>query len=87
MKMLHNNVLVTEAQKEAKTAGGIILTGDVDKAIKPGIVLGVSVAVANAFPDLTIGTEVYLEWKESMPITVKGEKAAIVKIDNIKAIL
>ena len=87
MKMLHNNVLVTEAQKEAKTAGGIILTGDVDKSIKPGIVLGVSVAVANAFPDLTIGTEVYLEWKESMPITVEGEKAAIVKIDNIKAIL
>tara|TARA_B110000858_G_scaffold198375_1_gene264368 strand:- start:841 stop:1104 length:264 start_codon:yes stop_codon:yes gene_type:complete len=87
MKMLHNNVLVTEAQKEAKTAGGIILTSDVDKSIKPGIVLGVSVAVANAFPDLTIGTEVYLEWKESMPITVKGEKAAIVKIDNIKAIL
>ena len=42
MKMLHNNVLLTEAEQSTTTAGGIILTGDIDKAVKPGIVLSVS---------------------------------------------
>ncbi len=87
MRMLHNNVLVTEAKQESKSAGGIILTKDIDKAVKPAVVLGASVAVATAHPELSIGTEVYLDWKESMPITVNGEKAAIVHINNIKAIL
>ena len=87
MRMLHNNVLVAEAQKESTTAGGIILTGDIDKAVKPAVVLGVSVAVANAHPELTIGTEVYINWKESMPITIKNEKAAIINIDHVKVIL
>lgn len=87
--MLHNNVLVAEAQKESTTAGGIILTGDIDKAVKPAVVLGVSVAVANAHPELSIGTEVYINWKESMPITIPklNEKAAIINIDHVKAIL
>jgi len=87
MKMLHNNVLVTESEGEKTTAGGIILTADIDKSVKPAVVLGVSVAVAMSHPDLSIGAEVYLDWKESMPITVKGQKAAIVKVDNIKAVL
>ena len=29
MKVLHNNVLVTQAEIEQKTSGGIILSGDV----------------------------------------------------------
>ena len=42
MKMLGNNVLVTEVQKESQSAGGIILTENIDNASKPGLVLAVS---------------------------------------------
>ena len=41
MKLLKNYVLVAETVKEEKTAGGIILSGDVqlDKSSKPGLVI------------------------------------------------
>ena len=87
MQMLHRNVLVAATEQENTTAGGIILTGDIDKAIKPGVVLSVSTSVAVSHPELHSGAEVYLEWKESMPITVKGKKAAIIHVDHIKAVL
>ena len=43
MKMLQGNVLVTEVEKEATTAGGIILTdpSKLDKATQPGLVLAI----------------------------------------------
>ena len=35
MKLLGKNVLLTEVEKDVKTAGGIILTGETSKAVKP----------------------------------------------------
>jgi co-chaperonin GroES (HSP10) len=87
MKMLHNNVLLTEAEQSTTTAGGIILTADIDKAVKPGVVLSVSESVASILPELVVGAEVYLDWKESMPVTIDGQKAAIVDAKNIKCVI
>tara|TARA_R110002074_G_scaffold161866_1_gene320218 strand:+ start:740 stop:1015 length:276 start_codon:yes stop_codon:yes gene_type:complete len=89
MKMLHNNVLIAEKDEgvDNVTAGGIILTADIDKAIKPGVVISCSLAVANAFPELSSGSEVYLDWKEAMAITVQGKKGAIVDVQHIRAIV
>ena len=41
IKMIGTNILVTEAEKEQKTASGIILTESIDKGSKPGLVLSV----------------------------------------------
>ena len=89
MKMLHRNVLVAEIEEgvDKVSTGGIILTADIDKAIKPGVVLSSSISVANDFPELSVGQEVYLDWKEAMAITVQGKKGAIVDVQHIRAIV
>lgn len=88
MKMLQGNVLVTEVEKEATTAGGIILTdpGKLDKATQPGLVLAISPEVQEV-GTVQPGDQVYLTWTESQPVTVDGKKAAIIHYKHIKAIL
>tara|TARA_R100000734_G_C3294823_1_gene86128 strand:- start:687 stop:947 length:261 start_codon:yes stop_codon:yes gene_type:complete len=83
MKMLGNNVLITEVDKEQATAGGIILTEAIDKGSKPGLVLSVATAVTKVKP----GDRVYLDWPEAMPVNVEGKAAAIIDAEHIKAIL
>tara|TARA_R110000764_G_scaffold233384_1_gene326322 strand:- start:1331 stop:1591 length:261 start_codon:yes stop_codon:yes gene_type:complete len=83
MKLLGKNVLLTEVEKDVKTAGGIILTGETSKAVKPGLVLAVGDLVTN----VPVGKRVYVEWQGSMPIDYKGDRACIVTSDKIKAIL
>lgn len=88
MKMLQGNVLVTEVEKEATTAGGIILTdpSKLDKATQPGLVLAISPEVQE-LGTVNPGDQVYLTWTESQPVTVDGKKAAIIHYKHIKAIL
>jgi co-chaperonin GroES (HSP10) len=88
MKMLQGNVLVTEVEKEATTAGGIILTdpGKLDKATQPGLVLAISPEVQEV-GTVQPGDQVYLTWTESQPVTVDGKKAAIIHYSHIKAVL
>jgi co-chaperonin GroES (HSP10) len=83
MQLLGKNVLITEVEKETKTAGGIILTGETSKAVKPGLVLGTGDLVTN----IPVGRRVYVEWDGAMPIDYKGERACIVSSDKIKAVL
>lgn len=84
MKMLGNNVLVTEVQKEATTAGGIILTESIDKGSKPALVLSVG---TGALGRVLSGNRVFLDWSKSMPVNVEGKAAAIIDCDHIKAII
>jgi co-chaperonin GroES (HSP10) len=88
MKMLQGNVLVTEVEKEATTAGGIILTdpGKLDKATQPGLVLAICPEVQE-LGTVQPGDQVYLTWPESQPVNVDGKKAAIVHYKHIKAVL
>ena len=83
MKMLGNNVLLTEVEKETKTAGGIILTGDTSKAVKPGLVLAVGIDAVH----IPLGKRVYVEWTGAMPIDYEGQRACIVPASKIKAVI
>ena len=88
MKMLQGNVLVTEVEKEATTAGGIILTdpSKLDKATQPGLVLAICPEV-HELGTVQPGDQVYLTWPESQPVNVDGKKAAIIHYSHIKAVL
>jgi len=84
MKMLGNNVLVAEVQKEATTAGGIILTESIDKGSKPGLVLAVG---GGALGTVMSGNKVFLDWSKSLPVNVEGKAAVIVDVEHIKAVI
>ena len=84
MKMLGNNVLIAEVEKEETTASGIILTQAIDKGSKPGLVLAVSNA---ALSKVMTGNRVFLDWAKSMPVNVDGNAAVIIDAEHIKAII
>ena len=94
MKMLGNNVLVTEVQKEATTAGGIILTEAIDKGSKPGLVVAIGdyIQQDNANPDnedtkVKPGQRVFLDWSKSLPVNIDNKAAVIIDIEHIKAVI
>lgn len=83
MKVLHDNVLVTQdTQKERTTESGLILTTDVTTGHKPAIVI----AVGDDVP-LVPKARVFLDWSKSMPVEVDGLKCAVVKYEDIKLIV
>ena len=82
-KPLHDRVVVSRFAEETKTAGGIILTGETSKAVKPGLVLAVGDLVLN----IPVGRRVYVEWDGAMPIDYKGDRACIVDASKVKAVL
>ena len=84
MKMIGNNVLISEVQKDNTSAGGIILTDTIDKASKPGLVLAVSIGVVGP---VMSGQRVFLDWSKSMPVNVDGKAAVIIDVEHIKAII
>jgi len=84
MKMLADNVLVTEVPTEEKSSGGIILTESIDNASKPGLVLAVG-SGANGL--IKSGQRVFLEWDKAMPVNVEGKAAVIIKSEYVRAII
>lgn len=84
MKMIGTNVLVTETEVEKTTAGGIILSTEVKKGSKPGLVLAIS---PDADGIVNKGDRIFLDWAKSMPVDVEGNMAAIVDLEHIKAVL
>lgn len=86
MKVLHDNVLVTEdIQKETTTAAGLILTGDIATGNKPArvIAFGEDLRDSGLYPD----AKVYLKWSEAMPVELDGLKCGVVKYEDIKLIV
>lgn len=86
MKVLHDNVLVTEdTQKETTTAAGLILSADIQTGNKPGrvIAFGEELADSGLYPD----AKVYLKWSEAMPVELDGLKCGVVKYEHIKLIV
>ena len=83
IKLLGNNVLLTEVERDVKTAGGIILTGETSKAVKPGLVLAIGDLVTN----IPVGKRVYVAWDGAMPIDHDGARACIVDASKVKAVL
>ena len=83
MKVLHNNVLVTSAEVEQKSQGGIILSSDISTGNKPAIVI----AFGDSVTCLKQENKVYLDWSKSMPVEIDGLKCAVVDIEHIKLIV
>ena len=84
MKMLADNVLVTEVPTEEKSSGGIILTESIDNASKPGLVLSVGLGANGSIKN---GQRVFLEWDKAMPVNIEGKAAVIIKSEYIRAII
>jgi len=85
MKILHNNVLVTQAEAETVTGGGIILQSDLTSGNKAAVVIAVSEAVAAA--GLKQKDRVFLDWSKSMPIEVDGLKCAVIEYWHIRMVV
>lgn len=84
MRVLHDNVLVTEdTQKETTTAAGLILTTDIVTGNKPARVIAVGPDVEGLEPNM----KVYLKWSEAMPVELDGLKCGVVKYEHIKLIV
>jgi len=84
MRVLHDNVLVTEdTKKETTTAGGLILTTDITTGNKPARVISYGDEVEGLYPD----AKVYLKWSEAMPVELGGLKCAVVKFEHVKLIV
>lgn len=82
MKVLHDNVLVTEDKKENTTESGLIIQGSITTGHKPAVVI----AVGDDVP-LVPKSRVYLDWSKSMPVELDGLKCAVVKYEDIKLIV
>lgn len=84
MKPLRNNILVVDAGENTKTSPmGIILTEDFNKgSSKPGIVIAIGPGVEN----VNVGDKIALEWNNGLPMTIKGEKAILIKEDFVMGV-
>lgn len=84
MKVLHDNVLVTESKQENTTASGLIIQGSMTTGHKPAKVIACGDDVGIELP---AGTTVYLDWSKAMPVELDGIKCAVVKVEDIKLIV
>lgn len=84
MKVLHDNVLVTEKKKENTTASGLIIQGTTTTGHKPAVVIACGDEVGINLPPETV---VYLDWTKAMPVELDGLKCAVVKVEDIKLIV
>lgn len=84
MKPLKNYILVVETEKETTTAGGIVLAGDAQ--LTSGSKPGVAVAVGPDVVDVKAGDTIAVKWSDSLPVTVKGEKAVLLCEDAVYGI-
>ncbi len=83
MKVLHNNVLVTQAEAETTTAGGIILQNDISSGNKPAVII----AFGDDVKGLQQENKVFLDWSKSMPVEIDGLKCAVIDFSHIKLII
>lgn len=80
MKPLKNYALVVELGEDTKkTAGGIILTNEIETGSKPALVL----ATGNDCSHVQKMDKVALDWGKGMPVTIEGEKALLISEDFI----
>lgn len=77
-----NNVLLREIKKEMKTDGGIILTRDVETGHAPALVEAVGPECKYVKP----GDIVYVNWKESLPVTTDGVQGVLISEENVLGI-
>lgn len=87
MKVLGNNILVTEAGREEQSSGGIILQNDLATGNKPAIVLATSGSISVAEAGLVPKQKVYLDWTKAFAVELEGVKCAVVDVEFVKLII
>ena len=81
---LHDKVLVAETKRENTTESGIVVTGAEGLGeSKSGIVL----AIGPDVKEVKIGDTVYLMWNKAQVVKLNGAQRAIVKEEDIVAVL
>lgn len=87
MRVLGNNVLVTQAEQETTSAGGIILQSEIATGNKPAIVIAYGNGEEVTKMQLVAENKVYLDWSKSMPVELDGLKCAVIDCFHIKLIV
>ena len=87
MKVLGNNILVTEAGSEEQSSGGIILQNDLATGNKPAIVLATSGSILVAEAGIVPKQKVYLDWTKAFAVELEGVKCAVVDVEFVKLII
>lgn len=87
MRVLGNNVLVSEAKAEETTAGGIILQNDIATGNKPAVVIATGDGEDVIAAALAPKDKIYLDWKNAMPVELDGVKCGIVDISDVKLVV
>jgi co-chaperonin GroES (HSP10) len=84
MKVLHDNVLVTQdTTKEKTTASGLILSAEATTGHRPAIV----VAVGDGIEDIQPGNKVYLDWTKGLPVELDGVQCAVVEYKEVRLVV
>jgi len=86
MRVLGNNVLVSEAKKEETTAGGIILQNDIATGHKPAVVIATGNGEEVVEAALQPKDKIYLDWSKALAVELDGVKCAVVDIEHVKLI-
>lgn len=87
MRVLGNNVLVTQAEAETTTAGGIILQNDISTGNKPAVVISYGNGEEVTKMQLVAENKVFLDWTKAMPVELDGLKCAVIDCEHIKLII
>ena len=81
MRVLHNNVLVTEHKTENVTESGLILSGS-PSGSKPAVVIASGEGV-----DLEPKQIIYLDWSKALAVTIDGLQCAVIDFEHVKLVL
>lgn len=87
MKVLHNNVLVTQQkEQDTTTASGLIISGIKPTGHKPAKVISMSIEVAQ-LATISAGSTVYFDWGKAMAVELDGVQCAVIDYNDIKLIV
>jgi co-chaperonin GroES (HSP10) len=86
MRVLGNNVLVSEYKADETSAGGIILSGDIATGTKPAVVIATGNGEEVVEAALQPKDKIYLDWSKALAVELDGVKCAVVDIEHVKLI-
>jgi|TARA_R110000744_G_scaffold66153_5_gene135227 co-chaperonin GroES (HSP10) len=87
MKVLHNNVLVTQDKaKESTTASGLIISSAKPTGQTPAKVISMSIEVASK-NTIAAGNTVYFDWSKAIAVELDGIQCAVIDYNDIKLIV
>lgn len=81
---LNGRVLVAERRPETTTASGILIEGVRGLGLTHSAKV---LAVGSDVTDVSVDDEIYLDWSKASPVKIDGLQRAIVKHEDILAVV